>query len=92
MLEINDDKSIYDYLTDDRLKSMKLPELNELKSKLIKAILLHDNMKLHLTILDWMTKNNMYEDLKNVTSKYYSQYIEDFEKQNQLNIHKIELV
>ena len=91
-LYLNVDKSVYDYLKDEVLKQKKLPELNELKLKLINVILLHDNEKLHLSILSWMTANDLYEDLRNVSSKYYSNYIEEIEKKDGLNIYQIELV
>ena len=89
---IKTDKSVYDFLKDEILRPKKLPELNELKLNLIKEILVHDNEKLHLSLLSWMTANNLYEDLKNISSKYYGRYIEGTEKKDGLNIYQIELV
>jgi len=76
----------------NKLKSQKVIELNDFKSKLIRTILMHDSERLHGIILDWMTDKNLYDDLREVTSKYYSKYIERFEKQSSINIHQIELV
>ena len=91
-IHVKTDKSVYDYLKDEILRPKKLPELNELKSKLIKEIFVHDNEKLYLSVLSWMTANNLYEDFKNINSKYYSSYIEGIEKKDGLNIYQIELV
>lgn len=92
LLNFKSDKSIYDFLTEERLMKLKVLELNTMKSKLIESILLHDSERLHRIVLDWMTDKELYEDLKYVNSKYYGVYVEKFEKQSSLNIYQIELV
>ena len=92
LIDAKDDKNILDYMRDEILKPLSIAELNQLKSKIIGTVMIHDNEKLHLSIFDWLNSHELYDDLKDVTSKYYSQYIEQFERQTEISIHQVELV
>ena len=58
---------------------MTVQSLLALKSDLIEVILLHDNERLHSSILDWMYEQKLFEELQKVSSKHYDKFIKDIE-------------
>jgi hypothetical protein len=92
LIDYRKEQTIYDYLHEEYLKNLTVENLIRLKTDLIGTILLHDSEKLHNTVLTWMTEKDLYEDLEQVTSKYYDKFSEKLENKSCLNIYQVALV
>ena len=92
ILETKKEETIYEYYFDKCLQKMTVQSLLALKSDLIEVILLHDNERLHSSILDWMYEQKLFEELQKVSSKHYDKFIKDIEEKSSYTSDQIDLI